>query len=212
MTVTVIIIIIAFVDFNLLIKVFCPVPPGLRRIFLFLIFFCGGSTLPSTVKAEWNLCPGCLLESTLSVQLPPSCALLFSWGNSVSLWTSANLHPTVVSPVLALIDSLLRVRWGFSPPSVVPESFTMFLKHLRATWSQSQFIWPWTATAALDVITAQKSVNFRFYCEAEEIYEPVSPGDRWGDMKLSWFRKFLWNVSGVHEGVEIRGCRRLVGQ
>lgn len=34
------------------------------------------------------------------------------------------------------------------------------------------------ATAALDVITAQKSVNFRFYCEAEEIYEPVSPGDR----------------------------------
>lgn len=34
------------------------------------------------------------------------------------------------------------------------------------------------ATAALDVITAQKSVNFRFYCEAKEIYEPVSPGDR----------------------------------
>lgn len=38
------------------------------------------------------------------------------------------------------------------------------------------------------------------------------PGDRWGDMKLPWFRKFLWNVSGVHKGEEIRGCRRLLGQ
>lgn len=39
-----------------------------------------------------------------------------------------------------------------------------------------------------------------------------TPGDRWGDTKLPWFRKFLWNVSGVHEGEEIRGCRRLLGQ
>lgn len=44
------------------------------------------------------------------------------------------------------------------------------------------------------------------------MYGPVSPADRWHDTQLSWFRKFLWNVSRVDEAGEIRGWKRLIGQ
>lgn len=107
-----------------------------------------------------------------------------------------------------------------------------FLVSRPKLWIQSKLVWPWkeaAAAAALRFFVAaaaycclvshlekkrNKSVNCGFYCEAATMYGPVSAGDRWGDTRLSWFRKFLWNVSWVHGATgdkRLEEARRPIG-